>query len=121
MMKVALPFASLILIGLLGSLHSPPTDSHSSIAPEEDTYIHHGRTIVDGTIKFLHPETQTITIKTDRGRIFIFRLSDLQGFDHLRTGTHVHLEIDWNEDDDWPNRFSPPESHPHIRRDATGE
>jgi hypothetical protein len=112
-MKSALPFVSLVLVGLLGSLHSPPSDSHSSITSEQEVRAQDRLTIVAGMIEALHPDTHTITVKTDQGRIVLLRLNSLRAFSRLAIGTRVRVEIDWN-DDDWATRAFPQDTHSRI-------
>jgi hypothetical protein len=112
-MKFVLPFFSMVLVGLLGSLHSPPSDSHSSITSEQEVQVQESLTSVTGTIEALHPETQTITIKTDQGRIVLLRLNNLRAFSRLAIGTRVHVDVDWN-DADRASRLSHPDSHARI-------
>jgi hypothetical protein len=112
-MKSTLPFMSLVVVGLLGSLHSPPPDSHSSITPEQEVRVQDSLTIVAGTIEAVHPDTQTIAIKTDQGQIVLLRLNHLHALSPLAIGTRVHVEIDWN-DADWASRAFPPDSHSRM-------
>jgi hypothetical protein len=112
-MKSALPFVSLILVGLLGSLHSPPSDSHSSITSEQEARAQDRLTIVAGMIEALHPDTQTITVKTDQGRIVLLRLNSLRAFSRLTIGTRVRVEIDWNADG-WATRVFSQDAHSQI-------
>ncbi|MDQ6732622.1 MAG: hypothetical protein M3Z35_00685 [Nitrospirota bacterium] len=88
-MKFTLPFVSLMLVGLLGSLHAPPTDSPTSLGPGQDARVQDGLTIVAGTVEALYPETHTVAIKTDHGRVVILQLYDFRKFALLKAGTRV--------------------------------
>jgi hypothetical protein len=112
-MKFTLPFVSLMLVGLLGSLHTPSTDPSTSIGARQDAQVQDSLKIVDGTIEALYPETHTVAIKTDRGRVVVLQLYDFRKFALLQAGTRVRVKIGWNEAG-WPNRFSSPESHSQI-------
>lgn len=112
-MKSALSFVSVVLVGLLGSLHSPPADLQSSITSEQEVEVQDGLTVVTGMIEALHPGTQTATIRTDQNRILFVRWNSGEGFAGVKVGTRLHMEIDWNGAD-WTSRLIPEDSHSRM-------
>jgi hypothetical protein len=56
-MKFTLPFVSLMLVGLLGSLHTPSTDSSTSIGARQDAQVQDGR---NPTHKFEETERRDV-------------------------------------------------------------
>lgn len=115
-MKSALSFVSVVLVGLLGSLHSRPADSQSSITSEQEVEVQDGLTVVTGMIEALHPGTQTATIRTDQNRILFVRWNSGEGLAGVKVGTRLHVEIDWNGAD-WTSRLIPEDSHSRMRGD----
>lgn len=104
-MKSVLPFASLIVVGLLGSLHSLPPERHSSVTPEQEVRDQDSLTLVAGIIEAIDPHTQTITLKTDQGRIILLRVNNLHACSRAAIGTQVYIRMDRN-DADWATTVS---------------